>query len=370
MIFYPCPDSNKPIGGIKQAYRSVEVLTRAGYDVRVLHKYRGFQCGWFENDAPLAYAYGPIVHTVVSFLERSRLGWLIPTRYRLKSPLLPSLGQTVWIDQGSGRFEKHKLSDTDVIVLPEFLGLTLQDQDIPSVVFNQNIYNMFRSYGLASDKGIEDKIPAIYSDSNLLGCLVVSDHNNEFMRLGFPDIEIHRIVYSVNNEIFHPRDRKIRQIAYMPRKRQSHLESVLGNLSNRGALKNWTLAPIVGLNEQEVGKVLRESMVFLSGSTEEGFGLPPAEAGMAGCLVVGYTGGGGDEFFDESYSFPVKQDDILDFASRLAEVLRWAEENEEKALERGRAYSRYLTERYSVERERESILEAWGKLVGSLPGSP
>lgn len=48
--------------------------------------------------------------------------------------------------------------------------------------------------------------------------------------------------------------------------------------------------------EQEFADHLRASGVFVAHSYPEGFGLPPLEAMACGCVVVGFTGGGGSDF--------------------------------------------------------------------------
>ena len=117
------------------------------------------------------------------------------------------------------------------------------------------------------------------------------------------------------------------------------------------------------MDEQSVADVLRHSFVFLSTCYEEGFGLPPVEAGMAGCLVVGYTGSAADEYFEEGLCERVDQDDILGFAEAIERTLAMVEADEGAALQRGRAFSELLSERYSLEREAESVLHAWRTLL-------
>ena len=55
------------------------------------------------------------------------------------------------------------------------------------------------------------------------------------------------------------------------------------------------MRPIDGLPQEQVAKVLQESLVFLAFGHPEGFGLPIAEAAACGCYVIGYSerlGGG------------------------------------------------------------------------------
>ena len=42
VIYFICPDINKPTGGIKQIYRQVDVLNNNSFNAFVLHKETGF----------------------------------------------------------------------------------------------------------------------------------------------------------------------------------------------------------------------------------------------------------------------------------------------------------------------------------------
>ena len=47
LLFVCYPDTNHPIGGVKQIYRQVELLHRAGWDAYVLQEQPGFRATWF-----------------------------------------------------------------------------------------------------------------------------------------------------------------------------------------------------------------------------------------------------------------------------------------------------------------------------------
>jgi len=239
------------------------------------------------------------------------------------------------------------------------------------VIFNQNVHGTFRGCGFG-----EHAAAMVYSHPNVLGAIVVSEHNRRYLEYAFEGLDVHRVVNGVDSALFHPDDPpRLRQIAYMPRKMPGHLEQVINMLIGRGALEGWRLVPIDRMNESKVAESLRHSFLYLSTCKEEGFGLPPVEAGMAGCLVVGYTGSAANEYFQEGLCERVDQDDVLGFAQAVERTLAWAETDEAEAIERGRAFSAYLTERYSLEREADSVLTVWRALLdrsgecGSQPRS-
>ncbi len=355
MLFFWTPDNAIPIGGVKQIYRHVEILGRAGIEARVLHTRPGFACTWFEHSAPMAY------------LGESALGrvrrevWFGVHRSAPPADLNLFDGRKIKLADGRGSYRNHRLSSSDVLVMPEYLGASLAHADIrlPMVIFNQNVHGTFWGYGFGENAG-----NSVYRRPNVLGAVVVSEHNRRYLEYAFEGLEVHRVVNGVDSALFHPNDSpRRRQVSFMPRKKPQHLEQLINILANRGTLRGWELAPIDGLDEAGVADILRHAFVFLSTSYEEGFGLPPVEAGMAGCLVVGYTGSAGDEYFEEGLCERVDQDDILGFAQAVERTLSYVEADEAGAIERGLAFSKFLSGRYSLEREVETVLAAWQALL-------
>lgn len=355
MLFFWAPDDSIPSGGIKQIYRHVEILERAGIEACVLHTRKGFSCSWFEHRARLAY----LGESPFRYLHRRLASGVY--RWEPDADLGLFAGRKIKLaDRGDG-FVEHRLSSSDILVMPEYLGASVAEANIelPMAIFNQNVHGTFWGYGLEqSARG------TVYSRPNVLGAVVVSEHNRRYLEYAFPGLDVHRVVNGVDSALFHPNDSpRERRVAFMPRKKPLHLEQVINILGSRGAFEGWKLTPIHGLDEANVAALLRRSFVFLSTCYEEGFGLPPVEAGMAGCLVVGYTGSAADEYFEEGLCERVDQDDVLGFAQTVERTLAWVNADEEAALARGRAFSELLTERYSLERERETVLSAWRAIL-------
>ena len=355
MLFFWVPDDSTPRGGIKQIDRHVEILERAGIEACVLQTQLGFVSAWFEHRARIAY--------LGESLPRRAHRWACSRvkRWAPAADLNLFAGRRIKIADGSGSYREHRLSASDLLVMPEYLGASLADASIelPMAIFNQNVHSTFWGYGFAGNAG-----ETVYSRPNVLGAVVVSEHNRRYLEYAFEGLDVHRVVNGIDSALFHPNDSpRYRRVAFMPRKKPQHLEQLINILANRGAFKGWELTPIDGMDEASVAETLRHCFVFLSTCYEEGFGLPPVEAGMAGCLVVGYTGSAADEYFEEGLCERVDQDDILGFAEAIERTLGWVETDEAQAIERGRAFSEFLTERYSLEREAESVLTAWRALL-------
>lgn len=155
---------------------------------------------------------------------------------------------------------------------------------------------------------------------------------------------------------------KALKIAYMPRKLPRQVEAVVRTLKAAPEAEGVEFVSLSGLAHDEVMSALRDSLIFLSFSSEEGFGLPPAEAMAAGCIVVGYTGVGGNEFFNDDVGFPVPADDITEFVRVVRNVLsRYAEDRNPLDAMRKRASETVLS-RYSEARFEESVLRAFAEL--------
>jgi glycosyltransferase involved in cell wall biosynthesis len=115
---------------------------------------------------------------------------------------------------------------------------------------------------------------------------------------------------------------KRRQIAFMPRKRPQEaafLRQLFCGLFPQHAAVPWR--EISNMSRPQVAQTLAESLVFVSLSKDEGLGLPPLEAMAAGCLVCGFTGGGGAEYATAYNGLWVPEGDLEACARAIAACL-------------------------------------------------
>jgi hypothetical protein len=312
-IFVSCPDYNVPSGGVRRLYRHVDVLRSHGLAAVILHDKPGFRCTWFANNTPVLAA-----------------------------------GQVA-------------LSPSDYLVVPEIGGPALANRapGVPKLIFNQNAYFTFRGWPVTGDDG-----PNPYRNPDVVATLTVSDDNLEYLRYAFSGLKTYRIHYGID-QLFAPCWPKKRALAYMPRKNAADLAQVVNLLRVRGALAGWELVAIDGLPEPQVAERLASCMVFLSFGHPEGCPLPPLEAMASGCVVVGYHGRGGREYFKPEFSYPVETGDVISFARAVEEAL--SRENAEPGFleQRGRMALEYVRKQYSPEREMQDIIEVWRTILGS-----
>ena len=349
-IYYFYPEPFEPAGGVQVAYRHVDILNQAGLEAYILHPNPPFRCTWFENDTPIRYLSArPFVLPLrevakgmskdfsrhFSKLPRSALrsltnaaGWRAKPTLQLLPGDCMAISELIWL----GGFEL-------------FAG-------VPRVVFNQNAYLTFRDWTADSDP---------YVGKDLLGIMTVSSDSESYLTMAFGshDLPIRRVHNSLNPIFSASAQTKEELIAYMPRKNADDAHQVLSVLSLRGSLHQWTVVKIEDMTQEEVASVLKRAAIFLSFGHPEGFGLPALEAMSAGCLVIGYHGMGGREFFHPEFSVPIEFGDIRAYVEAVESAMRRYERDPGDVHALGLAASEFARRTYSPERETRDVVDAW-----------
>lgn len=313
-IFVLCPDDDAASGGRKKLYRHVDALNNAGFTALAVHHARGFRYTWFENE------------TAVSDIS--------------------NVSMTL----------------SDYLVVPEVNGPHLTDMfpGIRKVILNQNAYFTFAGYSF--DVG---DMATPYTHPDVVATIVVSDDNMSYLRYAFPRHRFLRMHYAIDPGLFHPAAVKKRQICFMPRRNLQDAIQVINILKFRGALADFDIVAIEDRSETETAAVLRESMIFLSFSAIEGFGLPPAEAMACGCVTIGYHGRCGREFFLPQYSYPIEAGDIEGYARTVEQIINEFRANPVRLLVRARDAAAFIARNYSPQVEFEDIRRCWIEITGS-----
>jgi hypothetical protein len=308
------PDWNRPAGGVRKLYRAVDVLNDAGVRAAIVHESATFSCTWFEH------------------------------RTRIVAAADVSVGKD------------------DVIVVPEIYWPTTPGlpSGIRQVIFNQNAYLTIDA--LAS--GVPEAAAPYIDNPDLAAVVVVSQENADVLEYAFPGLETKRIRHGFDPAVYHlPSQTPPKRIAYMPRRRADEAAEVLRLLDLRGSLEGWEVVAIEGSSETTVAEQLRSSRIFMSFSGREGFGLPPCEALACGCLVVGFDGFAGREFFHPPFAHSVENGDVVAFAKAVETAMKRTETDSANCRAAAEAGSRYVHERYSLAIERQDILNVFAPLV-------
>lgn len=217
-------------------------------------------------------------------------------------------------------------------------------------------YGIFVQNGyLINRKTHFDYAKTVYENAKIILC--VSQDIYDCLVYLFPEAKdrIKRLHISVDAALFKPAAAKQNVITYMPRKLKKHAELVLFFLAAH-LPKNWRIEAIDGMGPAEVAKKLGESKIFMSFSELEGLGLPPIEAALAGNLVIGYTGQGGNEYWHAPLFEEIANGDIQGFAQAVMHAIQRLESGAVDVEQCSEARLQ-LAHQYDAEHERQDLLE-------------
>lgn len=217
--------------------------------------------------------------------------------------------------------DKKFVSDRDYVIIPEMWALKycpmMIENNIKYAIFVQNGYLIFPE-DINGDASSLKLLSHVYEKSDLL--FTISEDVEKCLSAAFTNLEDKycRMTASIKSDIFYLSNKKKNLITYMPRKLPHH-SSWLVNLLKMHLPEDWSISPIHGLNEKEVGQLLRESKIFLSFSSQEGLGLPPLEAAISGNYVIGYTGEAGKEYWQAPIFTEIESGNLLEYAKAVFE---------------------------------------------------
>lgn len=374
-IYFLCPNETRPVGGIKVIYRHVDILNKNGFSAYVLHTKKGFKCTWFKNNSRIAYNTTLLKNirnkghkTSISKAMKNKIFTAQPYNiFFLMSCLLKPFFKRNYFIQDLKKdflifinaYPDSIINESDLIVVPEMYGKNINriGKGIKKVIFNQNAHYTFRGYSI-----LDNNFQSPYLNQDVIWVLAISEQNYDYLKYIFPKINIKRLPYGINSKLFSYGENKKEQIAFMPRKLSNQIEQVINILKARNALDNFELVAIENKTEEETANILKESIFFLSFSTLEGYGLPPQEAMACGCVVIGYDGGGGKEYFNKDFCYPVTAEDILGFAKTVEQIIKEYKENKKRILEKGKMASESILQKYSISREENEVVSFWKEI--------
>jgi len=268
-IYYVSHDVARPSGGVGVLHEHLRTLRRHGFDALIAQGQRGFRYPFFADQVPVVHA------------------------------------------------EDIALDDDDFLVVPEDHAgairgcATLRGS---KVLFCQNHFYVFQ--GLPEG--------TTWAQAGFTVFLCVSEPIQRALHEWF-GVDAHIVRPAIDAQFFNTEPRPVVGeiiVACMPRKGAAHLQLVRRLLESpmRRTVPNLTWAPIDGLKRDQVAARLRTAHLFISTSVREGLGLPPLEAMAAGCLVVGFTGGGGLDYATDENGIWVPDEDPWALAEAVKDV--------------------------------------------------
>ncbi|QCN99589.1 glycosyltransferase family 1 protein (plasmid) [Azospirillum argentinense] len=239
-----------------------------------------------------------------------------------------------------------KVPSKSFLVFPEVERTAVESvsasDDIYRVVFCQNHYEMSR--GALSDAK-RFRLHDVFACSDVIAEAIC----NTFKVRNVP------VVPAPVSKIFKPLEKKLRTIAFMPRKMPDLVER-LKNLIPESSL--WSWIPIDGQCEEDVARILGYASVFLSLSHREGLGLPPLEAMAAGCIIAGFHGGGGRSYATAENGFWHDEGDIIGVAKSLRRSINLSDEKTDpfsQMIDEGRR----TADNFSMDKVEKDLLMYW-----------
>lgn len=241
-ILYFCPDFPQPSGGTKTLYRHVYRLRQLGYEAAIVHQRRGFTLTWH--------------------------GYTVPA---------------LWLE------DRPRFGVEDTLVFPEvMLDYIRQTRNFGGrrVVFALSWaldYARLRPGERWQDFGI----------SRVMAKSPVVKHFLEW----YMEIAVSLVDEFIDPaRYFRQPGSKQPQIAYLTRKDDTGtwLQAVLNRKG--GPLSTYQWLPLRNLEEDMYAHHLRDAAVYVTTTTQEAMNVSVLEAMACGCLVVGYSGVGGNAY--------------------------------------------------------------------------
>lgn len=338
------PDLHRPMGGQAVFYEISCLLEQAGYDVAIVHSGKAHRY-------PFAAAPSGVFH----LNALARLAG--PTKNASPQVRLQHMWRTFGEARRNAPTPPFIRESRDVFILPEFAypSYATLFPDAPMMIFAQDSAALLRSY--TADTG------RLHADMRAV--LTTSETSSDAVRylLGRAPVSLRLAVPTAELQADHP---KKLQIAYMPRKLKPQSRMITQALRQRPGLGNVPIVAIQNMSNAERNQVLNESLIFLSFSNMEGFGLPPAEAMAAGCIVIGYTGVGANEYFTTQTGFPIEHHDMIGFLRQIEDVVNTyrSDPGPLDTLRQGAAT--HIRATYTPEAAQRTLLEQWARLDADL----
>lgn len=340
-IRFCLPAVHRPVGGNFVSLQIQGILREHGFDALSICGERGYsdpymiEAGPFEYDKRLLDLSDP--PNPAARLVRRGWGWL--HRRGMVADPVPTFAA-----------RQRGFAADDVVVLPEFAYARLAPRfpECRKVVLVQDVHGLTQAY-LRDGGRVLDGVERVVCTSDASEAAVRAVYRGDIRRL--------RLMVGRAGMAY--TEQKKPQIAYMGRKRPQEARFAAAALARCAEAREMRIVELAGLSEEALAAALRDSLVFLSLSRQEGFGLPAAEAMLCGCIVIGYAGVGGREYMTEETALIVPDSDIIGLVETVRAALAEYRRDPGPLDAMRRAAAGLIAERYCAEQFRRTALAAF-----------
>ncbi len=218
--------------------------------------------------------------------------------------ILADNGISAWIAMPEQPTEDFYQVPVSTIIYDDFLEVTKQD----ICVFPEGLLGYMKAVRGQPAKRLmlcqnyyylpfTENIGLGFDEYGLDGVITTCVANRAYLEDAYKLKNIPLIPYAIDTKLFHRQTRKIRQIAFMPRKLAGDIAFIHHSFVRM--FPEYASIPWVAIDKMPKNKaaaILVQSAIFLSLSDKDPLGLPPLEAMASGCVLAGFHGGGGLEY--------------------------------------------------------------------------
>ena len=317
--YFFLPDFDKHSGGIQYVYNHVLRMREEGYNAIILHQKTGYRpewlADWFETDDD-----GKFVDFEVQYLDAENL----------------------------------RINMEDFFFIPE--GFPELMENLKNATCKKIVFCLNWFYVLNALK------PGTFWDSyGITDCMSITQSQTEYLKMIMPFLNIKNVVGQIDNTVYTPPERvsdKRMQMAFIP--------SRDGGAKAHNVIKTfYALFPhlrfinfieLKGMDKDQFASAMRESQFYVHFDEHSSMGTAPLEAWLSDCLVAGWDGVGGREFMSDKNTWLAPNGDVVRLALAMGHMVET--HLTDGVTDEMKADIREQCERYTVETERASVIEA------------
>lgn len=315
--------AKRPSGGVKILFEYAQALRECGWDASILipgaHLYpsdcpKDYKPGWFETNVPV---YDDI-------------------RVVTKDDIVVMHEEGIWCYEHIALYRPRML---------------MINQGLTSSIMNNVGMNITYDYA----KRVYDECEAVITISEAIAEGVETI-------FGVDKSKIYTIKNPVD-EFFHP-EAKENSILVMNKQPDNPAAVMLLKIID-SRYEGWQINHIRNMTLSEVAYQMSKAKIFLflCSALGEGSSLPPVEAALSGCKVIGYTGVGSGDYFKEPLFTEIAYNDIGGFVKAIDNEVNYLKLIE--PLSTHEIYQKSIAA-LRVERSRDNFTRIVGQVFGEI----